>query len=109
MLHGRDAAEEAADTARKTFEDGELSENLPTVGVHRATLNGGIGLLALMVLAELCTTNGEARRHVEGGAVRVNDLPVSDPRMMVDGSALNEQGVIKLSLGKKRHVLIRPA
>ena len=109
MLHGRDAAEESAETARKTFEDGELSENLPTIGVHKATLNSGIGILALMVLAELCTTNGEARRHVEGGAVRINDEPVSDPRMMIDASALNDQGVIKLSLGKKRHVLIRPA
>jgi tyrosyl-tRNA synthetase len=109
MLHGRDAAEESAETARKTFEDGELSENLPTVGVHKATLNSGIGVLALMVLAELCTTNGEARRHVEGGAVRINDEPVSDPRMTVDAGALNDQGVIKLSLGKKRHVLIRPA
>ena len=109
MLHGRAAAEEAAETARKTFEEGELSENLPTVGVHKATLNDGIGVLSLMVLAELCNTNGEARRHVEGGAVRINDEPVGDPRMVVNASALNEQGVIKLSLGKKRHVLIRPA
>ena len=109
MLHGRQAAEESAETARQTFEEGAVSENLPTIGVHKATLNSGIGVLALMVLAELCATNGEARRHVEGGAVRVNDQQVNDPRMTIDAASLNEQGVIKLSLGKKRHVLIRPA
>ncbi|MFC0246246.1 tyrosine--tRNA ligase [Falsochrobactrum ovis] len=109
LLHGREAADVAAETARKTFEEGELSSNLPTVGVHKATLNEGIGVLALMVLAELCTTNGEARRHVEGGGVRINDEPVSDPRMIINSSSLNDEGVIKVSLGKKRHVLIRPA
>lgn len=109
LLHGREAADVAAETARKTFEEGELSSNLPTVGVHKATLNEGIGVLALMVLAELCTTNGEARRHVEGGGVRINDEPVSDPRMVINSSSLNDEGVIKVSLGKKRHVLIRPA
>ncbi|MDT4879214.1 Tyrosine--tRNA ligase [compost metagenome] len=62
-----------------------------------------------MVLAELCATNGEARRHIEGGAVRINDEPATDPRMIINASSLNEQGVIKVSLGKKRHVLIRPA
>ncbi|MBB6261646.1 tyrosyl-tRNA synthetase [Paenochrobactrum gallinarii] len=109
MLHGREAAEEAAETARKTFEDGEISDNLPTVGVHRATLHEGIGLLALMTLAGLVNTNGEGRRHVEGGAVRLNDIVISDPRMLVNAEHLNDQGVIKLSLGRKKHILIRPA
>ncbi|MFK4825655.1 tyrosine--tRNA ligase [Paenochrobactrum sp. BZR 588] len=109
MLHGREAAEEAAETARKTFEDGEISDNLPTVGVHRATLHEGIGLLALMTLAGLVNTNGEGRRHVEGGAVRLNDVVISDPRMVVNAEHLNDQGVIKLSLGRKKHILIRPA
>ncbi|MGU3576492.1 tyrosine--tRNA ligase [Brucellaceae bacterium C25G] len=109
MLHGREAAEEAAETARKTFEDGEISDNLPTVGVHRATLHEGIGLLALMTLAGLVNTNGEGRRHVEGGAVRLNDIVISDPRMTVNAEHLNDQGVIKLSLGRKKHILIRPA
>lgn len=109
MLHGREAAEEAAETARKTFEDGEISDNLPTVGVHRATLHEGIGLLSLMTLAGLVNTNGEARRHVEGGAVRLNDEAISDPRMIVNAGHLNDQGVIKMSLGRKKHILIRPA
>ncbi|GAA0614009.1 tyrosine--tRNA ligase [Paenochrobactrum glaciei] len=109
MLHGREAAEEAAETARKTFEDGGISDNLPTVGVHRATLHEGIGLLAMMSLAGLVNTNGEGRRHVEGGAVRLNDVVISDPRMMVNAEHLNDQGVIKLSLGRKKHILIRPA
>ncbi|WP_306117834.1 MULTISPECIES: tyrosine--tRNA ligase [unclassified Roseitalea] len=108
IVHGRQAAEEAAETARKTFEEGALAENLPTVDVPAAELGAGMGLLSLFVSAGLASSNGEARRHVKGGAVRVNDEPVSDERMTLDDSFVKE-GVIKLSLGKKKHVLVRPA
>ncbi|MCC0029525.1 MAG: tyrosine--tRNA ligase [Brucellaceae bacterium] len=107
LLHGRAAAEEAAETARKTFEEGALSENLPTVEVPASELDAGIGVLALFVRAGLAASNGEMRRHVKGGAVRVNDEPVTDDRAMIDGSALTD-GVVKLSLGKKKHVLVKP-
>ncbi|MFZ2101112.1 MAG: tyrosine--tRNA ligase [Oricola sp.] len=108
LLHGREAAERAAETARKTFEEGALAETLPTVEVPASELNAGIGVLALFVTAGLAASNGEMRRHVQGGAVRVNDVPVSDDRATLDASNLRD-GVIKLSLGKKKHVLVRPA
>ena len=107
MLHGRAAAEQSAETARKTFEEGTLAADLPTVTVPRATLDAGLGILALFVTAGLASSNGEARRHVQGGAVRVNDTPVSDERMTVSSAHLTEAGAIKLSLGKKKHVLVR--
>ncbi|MFN3548505.1 MAG: tyrosine--tRNA ligase [Mesorhizobium sp.] len=109
MLHGRANAEQAAETARKTFEEGALAENLPSVEVPTAELDAGIGLLALMVRAGLAGSNGEARRHVQGGAVRINDKPVSDERMSIGGGDVTADGVIKLSLGKKKHILVRPA
>ncbi|MBB3566337.1 tyrosine--tRNA ligase [Rhizobium sp. BK491] len=109
ILHGRAAAEQAAETARKTFEEGGLSENLPSIDVPSSELDAGIGLLALIVRAGLAGSNGEARRHVQGGAVRINDQPISDERKIIGTDEVTADGVIKLSLGKKKHMLIRPA
>ncbi len=109
MLHGRAAAEAAAETARKTFEEGALAETLPTVEVPRPALEAGIGVLSLLVTAGLAASNGEARRHVQGGAVRLNDQPVADDRRAVTLQDLSPENVVKLSLGKKKHILVRPA
>ncbi len=109
MLHGRQAAEQAAETARKTFEEGAIAENLPSVDVSTAELEAGIGLLTLVVKAGLAASNGEARRHVQGGAVRINDVAISDERRTIGTADVSADGVIKLSLGKKKHILVRPA
>ncbi|WLR94428.1 tyrosine--tRNA ligase [Shinella zoogloeoides] len=109
MLHGREAADQAAETARKTFEEGAIAENLPSVDVAASELEAGIGLLTLVVKAGLATSNGEARRHVQGGAVRINDAAVSDERRLISTADISADGVIKLSLGKKKHILVRPA
>jgi len=109
MLHGRAAAEQAAETARKTFEEGTTADTLPSVSIDGATLAAGVGILSLFVTAGLAASNGEARRHVQGGAVRVNDQPVSDDRRLITSADVTADGVVKLSLGKKKHVLVRPA
>jgi tyrosyl-tRNA synthetase len=103
LLHGRSAAEEAAETARKTFEEGVAADTLPSVELPAGELEAGVGLLALMVRAGLAASNGEARRHIQGGAVRIDDQPVSDERMLVKSSG----APVKLSLGKKKHILIK--
>ena len=109
LLHGPDAARQAAETARRTFEEGAIAENLPTVEVPQSELQAGFGVLAAFVKAGLVASNGEARRQIKGGGLRVNDAPVSDERMVLTLAALTPEGVIKLSLGKKRHVLLKPA
>ena len=109
ILHGRAAAEEAAETARKTFEEGALAENLPSIEVPTSELDAGLGVLSLIVRAGLAGSNGEARRHVQGGAVKINDIGVSDERQTVGSGEVTGDGVIKLSVGKKKHVLVRPA
>jgi tyrosyl-tRNA synthetase len=109
LLHGRDAANAASETARQTFEEGAFAENLPSVEVARGELEAGIGVLALFVKAGLVASNGEARRQIKGGGLRVNDVAVSDEKMMLKLGDLTPEGVVKLSLGKKRHVLLRPA
>lgn len=108
LVHGRAAAEDAAETARKTFEEGALAANLPTVEIPSAELEGGIGVLAAFVKAGLAGSNGEVRRLVSGGGVRVNDAAVADDKARLTASDLTGEGVIKLSLGKKKHVLLKP-
>jgi len=107
MLHGREDAELAAETARKTFEEGGLDDNLPSISVSSRELDAGIGVLTLYVRAGLSASNGEVRRHIKGGAVRINDEPVSDDKLIIGSDRLTEGGVVKLSLGKKKHVLVR--
>ena len=107
LLHGKPAANEAAETARKTFEQGETAATLPTIAVAHTDISAGMGVLAAFVTAGLVGSTGEARRLVQGGGLRVNDDPVSDPRAMIGLSDLRD-GVIKLSLGRKKHVLLRP-
>jgi tyrosyl-tRNA synthetase len=109
LLHGADAARVAAETARQTFEEGAIAENLPRVEIPHGELEAGIGVLASFVKAGLVASNGEARRHIKGGGLRVNDAAVTDEKMMLRPSDLTPEGVIKLSMGKKRHVLLTPA
>jgi len=107
LLHGRDAAETAAETARRTFEEGDLAAGLPSVTLARSELQAGVGLLNALVRAGLVSSNGEGRRQIKAGGVRVNDTPVSDERLMLTAADL-AGGMIKLSLGRKRHVLLKP-
>jgi tyrosyl-tRNA synthetase len=108
LVHGRDAADRAAETARATFEQGEIVASLPTVEVSRTDLENGLGVLNASVLAGFVQSTGEARRQIKGGGIKVNDKPVTNERQLLTLSDLTQDGVIKLSLGKKRHALIRP-
>lgn len=108
MLHGREAAEAAAETARRTFEEGALAADLPTVEIPRAELEAGLGVLAAFVRAGLAASNGEARRSVDGGGLKVNDETVADPKRILGPADLSDVGAIKLSLGRKKHVLLKP-
>ncbi len=108
IVHGLEAAEQAAETARQTFEEGIAADTLPSIDVAAGDLANGIGLLTLLVQAGFANTNSEARRHIQGGAVRINDASVSDERLVVSSTSLSPDGSIKLSLGRKKHVLVRP-
>ena len=105
MLHGRAVADEAAETARRTFEEGQSAAGLPTLELD---LDTGTGLLAACVAAGFASSNGEARRSIQGGAIRVNDQAVSDEKLTLTRALLTD-GVIKLSMGKKKHVLVKAA
>ena len=104
MLHGREAARQAAETARRTFEEGRSAEGLPTISLDLAE---GTGILAALVAAGFASSNGEARRSIQGGAIRVNDQAIADDKLRLTRESCNAEGVIKLSMGKKKHVLIK--
>jgi len=108
LLHGELAAAEAAEAARQTFEEGTLSASLPTVEIKLADLEAGLANTAAFVLAGLASSNGDARRQIKGGGLRVNDKMVTDEHGKLDLADLTPEKVIKLSLGRKRHVLLKP-
>ena len=108
LVHGRDTAAKAAETARQTFETGQVSLALPTVTIARKELAAGIGVLNVFVTAGLAGSNGEVRRAIGNNAVLVNDVRVTSDKHQIGDRDLNADGVIKLSLGKKHHVLLKP-
>jgi tyrosyl-tRNA synthetase len=107
LLHGRAAAQEAAATARKTFEEGALAETLPTIEIAGGDLYLGLRVSNAAVRAGLASSNSEAWRLIRGGGLKVNDEVVHDERLLLTPEHLIG-GVIKLTAGKKRHVLIKP-
>ena len=108
LVHGQATADEAAATARTTFEEGGLGASLPTVEVPRAELKAGIGVLAAFVKAGLAASNGEARRAIANNAILVNDVRVTNDKAAIGEADVTAEGVVKLSLGRKRHVLLKP-
>lgn len=106
LIHGREAAEEAAETARRTFEEGALALSLPKVSVTADEIAAGLGVLSAFVKAGLVASTGEARRQIKGGGLKVNDVAVTDERGALSEKDFEKDGVAKLSLGKKKHVLL---
>jgi tyrosyl-tRNA synthetase len=106
LCHGPEAAEQAAETARRTFEEGEAAESLPSIAVPRNELEAGIPAFRLFVLAGLAGSNAEARRLIRGGGARINDAPISDETRSVSVGDLFD-GAVKLSAGRKQHRLVR--
>ena len=102
LLHGSAAAEAAAETARKTFEEGQSATGLPTF-----TLTLPVGILQANIAVGFAASNGEAKRAIQGGAIRVNDVLVTDEKMTLTQEMLNADGALKLSMGKKKHVLLK--
>ncbi|WP_255448515.1 tyrosine--tRNA ligase [Telmatospirillum sp. J64-1] len=106
LVHGPDAAQEAAETARRTFEEGSGGEALPRLLLPKDRLAEGTKLVDLLVASGLAASKGEARRLIAGGGARVNGAVVSEDEATLSLQDLGEDGVIKLSAGRKRHALV---
>ena len=108
MVHGRAAADQASGTARSTFEEGKTSLALPSIPLPRADIDAGVSILAAFVKAGLASSNGEVRRAIANNAIQINDVRITDEKYLIAGKDITPDGVIKLSFGKKQHVLIKP-
>jgi tyrosyl-tRNA synthetase len=108
LVHGEAAAEEAANTARATFEEGGLGASLPSIDVPRDEIKAGLGVLSAFVKAGLAASNGEVRRAIANNAIMVNDVRITSDKAAIGEGDVTADGVVKLSLGRKRHVLLRP-
>ena len=107
LVHGKSAAEEAAGTARTTFEEGGLGASLPSIDVSRDEIKAGLGVLSAFVKAGLAASNGEVRRAIANNAIMVNDVRVTSDKAAIGEADVTAEGVVKLSLGRKRHVLLK--
>ena len=107
LCHGEDAAKLAAKTAEDTFEGAGISAGLPTIELAKSNLEAGIAAFELFRQAGLTNSNGEARRLIKGNGAKLNDSVIADESQMITLADNNADGVIKLSAGKKRHILIR--
>ena len=107
LCHGRDAANSVAESARKTFEEGSIGQDLPFIIINKNDLENGVWVIEAMRKLALIQSNGEGRRLVANGGVRVNDTVISDPEKQLNVSDITISGMIKLSAGKKRHALVK--
>jgi len=107
LCHGRDAANSVAESARKTFEEGSIGQDLPFIIINKNDLEDGVWVIEAMRKLALIQSNGEGRRLIANGGVRVNDTVISDPEKQLNVSDITISGMIKLSAGKKRHALVK--
>lgn len=107
LLHGREAAEAAAETARKTFEEGGAGETLPVHLVAKADLEAGIPFFKLLHESGLVASGKEARRAVDAGAACLNDAKVTDANHKVTAADLNAEGIAKISASRKKHAVVK--
>ena len=107
LCHGEQAAQDAAATAQKVFEQGGVGGDLPSIEIEKSRLNAGANVVDLFVEAGLAASKGEARRLIEGGGAKVNDNKVEDPTQTLKTADLTAEGYIKLSAGKKKHALVK--
>jgi tyrosyl-tRNA synthetase len=108
MAHGAEAAEAAAETARRTFGEGSAGDELPSIEVDRADLARGLQAIELLHRSGLASSKSEARRLIKGGGARVNGEALTDDAAILTLAQVTAEGYIKLSAGRKKHALVRP-
>ena len=107
LCHGRDVANSVAESARKTFEEGSIGQDLPFIIINKNDLENGVWVIEAMRKLALIQSNGEGRRLIANGGVRVNDTVINDPEKQLNIADISINGMIKLSAGKKRHALVK--
>ena len=107
MLHGKSAAEKAEQTARKTFVSGSIGEDLPALRIGKKEIANGVNIIDLVVLSKLLVSKSEVRRTIKNRGIKINNEIIEDPSLSVSLNHFKNENFLKLSLGKKKHVIIK--
>ena len=107
MLHGKIAAQKAEETAKKTFVSGSIGKDLPTIKVSKKEIESGINIVELVVLSNLIVSKSEVRRTMKNKGIKINNEIIEDPGLLISLKHFNNENFLKLSLGKKKHVIIK--
>ena len=107
MLHGNKAAKEAETTAQKTFGDKLIGKNLPTIRVKKELISNGINILELVILTKLASSKSEIRRMIKNNGLKINNEVVKDEKKIINESYFDEKNNLKVSHGKKQHVILK--
>ena len=107
MLHGKSAAEKAEQTARKTFVSGSIGEDLPTLKIGKKEIENGVNIIDLVVLSKLLVSKSEVRRTIKNRGIKINNEIIEDQNLQILLKDFKNQNFLKLSLGKKKHVIIK--
>ena len=107
MLHGKSAAEKAEQTARKTFVSGSIGEDLPTLKIGKKEIENGLNIIDLVVLSKLLVSKSEVRRTIKNRGIKINNEIIEDQNLQILLKDFKNQNFVKLSLGKKKHVIIK--
>jgi len=105
MLHGEDEAIKCQETAKQTFSENSLGDNLPTIQINKQMLDNNINILDLVILSKLESSKSEIRRLIKGNGIKINSKAISDEKFLITES-LFKDSLIKLSLGKKKHIKV---
>jgi tyrosyl-tRNA synthetase len=105
MLHGEDEARKCEETAKQTFSENSLGDNLPTIQINKKMLDDNISILDLVILSKLESSKSEIRRLIKGNGIKINSQAISDEKFLITES-LFKGSLIKLSLGKKKHIKV---
>ena len=107
MLHGKPAAKKAEQTAKKTFETGSIGEDLPTIKVNKKEIENGINIIDLVIKSNLLISKSEVRRTMKNRGIKINNEIIEDQNLQILLNDFKNQNFLKLSLGKKKHVIVK--
>ena len=107
MLHGKKAAQKAEETAKKTFGKGSFGDDLPTINLNKSNIDKGINIIELVLLSNLLSSKSEVRRSIKNNGIKINNNPVADDKLDIKLKDFNNENILKLSFGKKKHVIFK--
>ncbi len=107
MLHGKRAALQAEETAKKTFSKGSIGDDLPLIKIKKQNITSGINIIDLVIISNLLNSKSEVRRTIKNKGIKINNETVEDEKYLISFENFNKENILKLSHGKKNHVIIK--